>query len=137
MPFLATQPGAPDFGHAEELSAVVAIVLLVLFAVSVPISIRLATEAPGVPSRTSRTTTRRHAGRAAAARSRRSPSSAVSAASAAFVADWFVEALEPAMATIGMSEAFAGLIVVAHRGQRRREPRRASPRPRRARATWR
>ena len=36
-----------------------------------------------------------------------------SAASAAFVADWFVEALEPAMATIGMSEAFAGLIVVA------------------------
>jgi Ca2+:H+ antiporter len=37
----------------------------------------------------------------------------ISAASAAFVADWFVDALEPAMATIGMSEAFAGLIVVA------------------------
>ena len=36
-----------------------------------------------------------------------------SGASAAFVADWFVEALQPAMATIGMSEAFAGLIVVA------------------------
>ena len=38
---------------------------------------------------------------------------AISAVSAAFVADWFVIALEPAMATIGMSEAFAGLIVVA------------------------
>ena len=39
-----------------------------------------------------------------------------SAASAAFVAEWFVEALEPAMAAIGMSEAFAGLIVVAIAG---------------------
>src|SRR5260370_369361 len=46
VPFLATQPGAPDFGHAVELSGVVAIVLLVLFAVSVPISLRLSTEGP-------------------------------------------------------------------------------------------
>src|SRR5436190_2119075 len=38
---------------------------------------------------------------------------AVSATAAAFVADWFVDALGPAMASIGMSEAFAGLIVVA------------------------
>src|SRR5439155_14135185 len=38
---------------------------------------------------------------------------AMSGASAALVADWFVDALKPAMATIGMSEAFAGLIVVA------------------------
>jgi Ca2+:H+ antiporter len=38
---------------------------------------------------------------------------AASAGSAALVADWFVEALQPAMAAIGMSEAFAGLIVVA------------------------
>src|SRR5262249_17739058 len=37
----------------------------------------------------------------------------ISAGSAAFVADWFVEALDPAMAAIGVSEAFAGLIVVA------------------------
>jgi Ca2+:H+ antiporter len=111
VPFLATQPGAPDFGHAEELSAVVAIVLLVLFAVSVPISLRLATEAPAskphvpddddahpdVPKPLVQTLALL----------------AISGASAAFVADWFVEALQPAMATIGMSEAFAGLIVVA------------------------
>jgi Ca2+:H+ antiporter len=37
----------------------------------------------------------------------------LSAVLAAFVADWFVEALEPTMASFGMSEAFAGLIVVA------------------------
>lgn len=38
------------------------------------------------------------------------------ALAAAFVADWFVEALRPAMATLGMSEAFAGLVVVAIAG---------------------
>ena len=35
---------------------------------------------------------------------------------AAFVSDWFVEALRPAMASLGMSEAFAGLVVVAIAG---------------------
>jgi Ca2+:H+ antiporter len=111
VPFLATQPGAPDFGHGEELSAVVAIVLLVVFAASVPISIRVAGETPAakphipddddahadVPKPLLPTLVLL----------------ALSAASSAFVADWFVEALEPAMAQFGMSEAFAGLIVVA------------------------
>ncbi|MEA2674881.1 MAG: Ca2+:H+ antiporter [Chloroflexota bacterium] len=111
VPFLATQPGAPDFGHAGELSGIVAIVLLILFAVSVPISLRLATEGPAakphvpdgddahpdVPKPLIQTIALL----------------AISGASAAFVADWFVEALQPAMATIGMSESFAGLIVVA------------------------
>ena len=35
---------------------------------------------------------------------------------AALVSDWFVEALQPAMATLGISEAFAGLVVVAVAG---------------------
>ena len=35
---------------------------------------------------------------------------------AAVVADWFVEALQPAMATLGLSEAFVGLVVVALAG---------------------
>ena len=112
VPFLATQPGAPDFGHAPELSAFVAIVLLIVFVASVPITIRLSGEAPAakphVPSDDDP----------------RTPEPVPpliptllllggSAISAAFVADWFVEALQPSMAAIGMSEAFAGLIVVA------------------------
>ena len=111
VPFLATQPGAPDFGHSVELSGVVAIVLLVVFAVSVPISIRLATEAPAakphvpdddeahpdVPKPLFQTLALL----------------VISGASSAVVADWFVEALQPAMASLGMSESFAGLIVVA------------------------
>jgi Ca2+:H+ antiporter len=112
VPFLATQPGAPDFGHADELSAVVAIVLLVVFAVSVPLSIRLAGDVPAakphVPADDDEATPE-----PLHPLSQTLVLLAVSAGSAALVADWFVEALEPAMATIGMSEAFAGLIVVA------------------------
>jgi Ca2+:H+ antiporter len=37
----------------------------------------------------------------------------VAGLAAAFVSDWFVEALRPAMASLGMSESFAGLVVVA------------------------
>jgi len=111
VPFLAVQPGAPDFGHAQELSGVVAIVLLVLFAVSVPISLKLAGEAPAAKPHVpdddlAHDDVPRPLGQTLALL-------AISGASAAFVADWFVEALQPAMAAIGMSEAFAGLIVVA------------------------
>jgi Ca2+:H+ antiporter len=112
IPFLATQPGAPDFGHAEELSAVVAIVLLVLFVASVPISLRMSTEGPATKPHIPDD----HGATTPDAIPPLAPTIgllAISAVSAAFVADWFVIALEPAMATIGMSEAFAGLIVVA------------------------
>jgi Ca2+:H+ antiporter len=117
VPFLATQPGAPDFGHADELSAIVSIVLLVVFIASVPISLRLSEAGPGTTPDS-----------AALEVQERDPHATVpslrstlillgaSAASAAFVADWFVDALEPSMASFGMSEAFAGLIVVALAG---------------------
>src|SRR6185369_10716164 len=39
IPTLATQPGAPDAGHATDLSVIVSIVLLVIFAASIPFSI--------------------------------------------------------------------------------------------------
>lgn len=38
------------------------------------------------------------------------------AAGAAFVSDWFVEALEPAMHSLGINETFAGLVIVAVAG---------------------
>jgi len=117
IPFLATQPGAPDFGHADELSAVVAIVLLVVFAASVPISLRLSEAGPGAADR-STIEREDEPDSQAAGPSLRSTLVllGVSAVLAAFVADWFVVALEPAMASFGMSEAFAGLIVVALAG---------------------
>lgn len=114
VPFLATQRGAPDFGHAAELSAVVAVILLVIFAISIPISLRLPQAGPGT-----RPDVDEPEGGSTGQHDPIWPTIialAVSAGSAAFVADWFVEALRPAMATIGMSEAFAGLIVVAIAG---------------------
>lgn len=41
---------------------------------------------------------------------------ALASGGAALVSDWFVEALQPAMASLGISEAFAGLVVVAIAG---------------------
>ena len=41
---------------------------------------------------------------------------AVAAGLSAFVSDWFVAALAPAMASLHISEAFAGLVVVAIAG---------------------
>ena len=107
IPTLATQPGAPDAGHAPEVSVVVSLVLLVVFAGSVVFALRGGARSP----------------RAEAAEERGVWPAALSiglllvaAIAAAFVADWFVEALRPAMATLGMSEAFAGLVVVAIAG---------------------
>ena len=114
IPTLATEAGAPDAGHAAELSVVVSIVLLVVFAGSLVFSIRRDTR-PAV------------AATAAAVVESEGPGHvwpqwlalgvlAVAAVAAAFVSDWFVGALRPAMATLGMSEAFAGLVVVAIAG---------------------
>ena len=108
IPFLATSPGAPDVGHATDLSVFVSVVLLVVFAASIPFAIR------GGP------------GMGAVA----SPVEAaevwplwlalgllgVAAGGAALVSDWFVEALRPAMATLGLSEEFVGLVIVAIAG---------------------
>lgn len=41
---------------------------------------------------------------------------AVSATAAAFVSDWFIAALEPAIDQLGISQAFAGLVIVAIAG---------------------
>lgn len=40
----------------------------------------------------------------------------VASAGAAFVSDWFVDALKPAMSTLGINDTFAGLVIVALAG---------------------
>jgi Ca2+:H+ antiporter len=41
---------------------------------------------------------------------------AVAGVGSAFVSDWFIHALDPAIAQLGLSEAFAGLVIVAIAG---------------------
>ena len=106
IPTLATAPGAPDEGHDRDLSVVCALVLLVVFAGSIPFSIRgrpaeLGIEDDGEPVWSLRLSV----GLLAAA-----------ALLSAFVADWFVEALTPTMASLKISEEFAGLVIVAIAG---------------------
>ena len=119
IPTLATAPGAPDAGHAAELSVVVSIVLLVVFAGSLIFSIRR--DARPAPATNAPTTS------AEAVVDAEGPGHlwpqwlalvvlAGAAVAAAFVSEWFVAALRPAMATLGMSEAFAGLVIVAIAG---------------------
>lgn len=107
IPTIASAPGGPDHGHEREISVIVAIVLLVVFVASVPFSLRQGTagdaeiEAPGDhvwPLPLALLTL------------------LIAGAGAAFVSDWFIEALKPAMSTLGMSEEFAGLVVVAIAG---------------------
>ena len=117
IPFLATQPGGPDVGHQQELSAIVAVVLLVIFAISVPVALRMAEAGPG--TRLSAADLESDAEGSSHVPPPLAPTLgllAISAALAAFIADWFVNALNPAMGALGMSEAFAGLIVVALAG---------------------
>jgi Ca2+:H+ antiporter len=106
IPTLATEPGAPDAGHAQELSVFTAVVLLVLFGASIPFSIA---GGPGASAL-----------QAPVEREWPLPVAigvlAVAAAGAALVSDWFVQALEPSLGTLGISEAFAGLVVVAIAG---------------------
>jgi Ca2+:H+ antiporter len=115
IPTLATQAGAPDAGHAAELSVVVSIVLLVVFAGSLVFSIRR-------DARPARATTAAEVVVHAEGPGHLWPQwlalvvLAAAAVAAAFVSEWFVGVLRPAMATLGMSEAFAGLVVVAIAG---------------------
>lgn len=108
IPTIAASPGGPAQGHAAELSVIVSIVLLAVFAASIPFSIG---KGPVVGSQEAAEADEATWPLAVAA-----AMLLVSAVAAAFVSDWFVDALKPAMSTLGMSEAFAGLVVVAIAG---------------------
>ncbi|MGA2663019.1 MAG: calcium/proton exchanger [Verrucomicrobiota bacterium] len=108
IPTIAASPGGPAYGHETELSVVVSIVLLVVFAASLPFSIG---KGPAVGSLegASKYENSWPVGLATA-------TLIAAGLGAAFVSDWFVEALTPAMDSLGMSQAFAGLVVVAIAG---------------------
>jgi Ca2+:H+ antiporter len=108
IPTLATAPGAPDVGHATDLSVIVSVVLLVIFAASIPFSIG--------------------GGPGASAAIEEEPREvvwplgltlailAIGAVGAALASDLFVETLRPTMSSLRISEAFVGLVVVAIAG---------------------
>jgi Ca2+:H+ antiporter len=107
LPSVAQYAHSPAAGHVRVLSDTVAVVLLVIFALSLPASLRR--------SGTSGTEAPTH-------EPPRWPMwlavglLVVASLAAAFVSDWFVTALQPTITTLHLSQAFAGLVVVAIAG---------------------
>jgi len=107
LPTLAHELHLPAGEHEQALSVVCAIVLLLVLAVQT--RVMLAQGQRAVPAEAHR-------------HFRAWPLAlaigvlALSGIAAALVSDWFVDALEPAIEVLGISQAFAGLVVVAIAG---------------------
>jgi Ca2+:H+ antiporter len=110
LPSLASYVHTPAARHEGALSIAVAVVLLLIFALSLPAALK-------------RSGGTAEAGAAApAAEPPRWPLwfavllLVLASVAAALVSDWFVTALEPAIGVLHLSQAFAGLVVVAIAG---------------------
>lgn len=107
LPSLTAALHTPAQNHEVGLSRIAAVVLLAIFVCSVPASLRAAASQgvghePTEPPRWSMQLS--------------VAMLAVTGVLAALVSDWFVAALGPAIETLHMSQAFAGLVVVAIAG---------------------
>ena len=107
VPSLTANLHTAAAGHERVLSIIVSVLLLCLFALSLPMAIRrggAGTAEPG-ESHAAEWSLALAIGMLAAA-----------GVAAALVSDWFVHALEPAIESLGISQAFAGLVIVAIAG---------------------
>jgi Ca2+:H+ antiporter len=102
VPTLAHAVHTPAAAHEKALSLICAGVLLAVFFLTLPGFLMGGEAAQPEATRWTLPTTVAVLGGAGVA--------------AAFVSDWFVTALKPATEALGMSEAFAGLVVVAIAG---------------------
>ncbi|HEY3713639.1 MAG TPA: hypothetical protein VGL39_03855 [Jatrophihabitantaceae bacterium] len=106
VPSLTANLHTPAAGHERALSIIVSIMLLALFALSLPAAIRRSGSD----------------GEAGEAKEGEWPLAlaigmlAGAGVAAAFVSDWFVDGLTPAMDSLGISQVFAGLVIVAIAG---------------------
>ena len=107
VPTLVHGLHTPATGHEEGLSIAAAIVLLIVFIASIPVSLQGGTKP--LEANTSKT-----------ARAWPLVLTLVvligAGVGAAFVSDWFVSALTPAITTLHISQAFTGLVIVALAG---------------------
>lgn len=129
VPSLTANLHTPAASHERALSVFASVVLLVAFVLSVVHTLRQGRTPDGEADADAGATP---SGRLAVGTLRSIPESeetapqwplwlavavlAVTGVMAALVSDWFVSALTPAMATLHISEAFAGLVIVAIAG---------------------
>ncbi|WP_310963569.1 calcium/proton exchanger [Nocardioides terrisoli] len=105
FPSLAHWVHSPAQDHEKAFSTIVSIILIAVFVLSLPFSLRRDTQGASPEAEPPRWPIALAIGMLAA-----------SGALAAFVSDWFVAALQPAMESLNISQAFAGLVVVAIAG---------------------
>lgn len=106
VPSLAAHIGTGAARHERSFSVIVAVVLLIVFAASVPASLRRTAEEEAAEPTNSATWSAAFA----------IGTLACTGVLAAVVSDWFVYALEPAIHSLHISQAFAGLVIVAIAG---------------------
>jgi Ca2+:H+ antiporter len=139
LPSLAAQLHSPAAGHETALSVAVAIILLAIFALSLPASLRrqaepamgrsLAVEQERSPTGTDGSSAKRSTADGPPPTEATSGHAeghwpiwlatvmlALAGVAAGLVADWFVDALQPAIDSLHISPAFAGLVIVAIAG---------------------
>jgi Ca2+:H+ antiporter len=108
LPSLAQYVHTPAAAHEKTLSLIVSIILLGVFVLSLPAALKRTLGEPAAEE--------------AGEHGSRWPLwlavtlLTVASVSAALVSDWFVNALEPAIDALGISQAFAGLVIVAIAG---------------------
>ena len=107
VPSLTANLHTAAAGHERVLSIIVSVVLLGLFALSLPLSIRRGGAATAEPDEA-------HAAEWSLGLAIGMLAGA--GVAAALVSDWFVHGLEPAIESLGISQAFAGLVIVAIAG---------------------
>lgn len=109
FPSLAHWIHTPAGAHEKALSDIAAAILLVLFVLSLPASLKRGSNFNAPMATASEEPPRWSVALAVTML-------AIAGLAAAFVSDWFVDALQPAMDSWGISDAFAGLVIVAIAG---------------------
>jgi Ca2+:H+ antiporter len=107
VPTLANKLHTPADPHSDALSLACALILLVVFVASIPVSLSSDPATAGAPAEGQHNLWPLWLAAGVLA---------IAGIGAALVSDWFVEALRPAIKSIGLSEAFTGLVVVAIAG---------------------
>lgn len=108
VPTLAHRLHTPASAHEETLSIASALVLLVVFIASIPFSLQGGPIGEDIPVT--------EFDEKPWSLARAISVLAIAGLSTAFVSDWFVQALEPTIESWHISQAFAGLVVVAIAG---------------------
>jgi len=109
LPSMAQETHSPAASHIRVLSDIAAVVLLIIFALSLPASLRRRPTVDGQPAASVHEPSRWPLWLAVGLLT-------VAGGASALVSDWFVTALQPAIVTLHLSQAFAGLVVVAIAG---------------------